>query len=87
MDVGLILLDKKGNLVDKINYAKLKSKDEAILHKGDNTQIDFEGDDEKISINLNNIDPNVDTMYIFLSVFSQDEGFEYINSGKVRIVI
>lgn len=35
IDSAVLLMDKNGNLVDKVYYNNLKSKDWAVIHKGD----------------------------------------------------
>lgn len=49
-------MDKNGNLVDKVYYNNLKSKDWAVIHKGDAVKDQAEKiDDEEIEVKLDKL--------------------------------
>jgi tellurium resistance protein TerD len=69
-------------------YNNLKSQDGAVVHMGDNTTGDGEGDDEVININLNSIDSQVTQMIFVVTIHKAAEKglhFGMIDNAFIRI--
>jgi len=62
LDASAICLDSSLHVVEIISYSNLRSSNGSIVHGGDEREGDEKGDDEKIFINLDKVQPNV--MYV-----------------------
>ncbi|KRX06892.1 hypothetical protein PPERSA_11537 [Pseudocohnilembus persalinus] len=88
VDASVLILDKDGNLLDNVFYNNLKSKDWAVIHKGD--QINKEQgnlDLEQIEIKIDKLNPQVDSIWLFLSIYSKGKLFDEIKTSFVRLMI
>ena len=72
LDASVISFDNDNNVMEIIYHKNLKSVDGSIVHYGDNRTGLGEGDDEKISINLATINPNVNAMAVIVNSFKGD---------------
>lgn len=62
-DASAIMLDANGKLTNKSNliyFGNLKSKDNSVIHQGDNLTGDGDGDDEQIMLDLSSISRDVE---------------------------
>ena len=57
LDSSILMLDVNGNQVDKVFFNNKKSKDESVLHGGDDRTGEGDGDDETIQMFLDKVDP------------------------------
>ena len=88
LDLSCMMFDKEGNPVDHIwsplyNFGnqlpkgKLTSNDGAMHHTGDDLTGDTEGDDgldnEIITVDLNRVSPNVESIVFFLNIYNNNE--------------
>lgn len=106
LDLSCVLTDANGEMVDYIyspDYntflkknnlplGKLKTKDNALKHSGDDRKGDLDGDDgldnEIISVDLSKIATNVDKVFFFLNIYlNQDQNFDFshIPYAKIRM--
>ncbi len=69
LDASIISFDRNIQLMEIIYHKNLKSQDGSIIHYGDNKTGLGEGDDEVLSVNLLNINPNVNTMAVIVNSF------------------
>ena len=52
IDASVLLLDKKGTLLEKVYFGNLTSNNGAVVHSGDNLTGEGDGDDEVLTVNL-----------------------------------
>ena len=69
LDASVISFDGNINEMEIIYHKNLKSLDGCIVHHGDNRTGLGEGDDEVLSVNLANINPNVNAMAVIVNSF------------------
>jgi tellurium resistance protein TerZ len=69
LDASIISFDRNINEMEIIYHKNLKSQDGCIVHHGDNRTGLGEGDDEVLSVNLANINPNVNAMAVIVNSF------------------
>ena len=70
IDCSVLLCSKFGNVIENVYYGKLKSKNNAVVHGGDNRDGKGRGDDETITINLGLIPEEVESIWPVISVFT-----------------
>ncbi len=88
LDGSISLFDKDKNEIETIYYNNLKSKNGAIKHSGDDRIGDSGADNkdnEVISINLEKINAEVDTIFFYLNSYRQQD-FATIPYSKIRIM-
>lgn len=73
LDASAVCLDAKFNLVDLIYFKNLRSADGAIHHSGDEREGDELGDDEKIIVALNAVNPNVEHIVFVINSYTEQE--------------
>jgi len=69
LDASIITFDRMINQMEIIYHKNLKSSDGSIVHYGDNRTGLGEGDDELLSVNLANINPNVNAIAVVVNSF------------------
>src|ERR1700754_41811 len=55
LDASAVLYDSNRNVVDQVWFQQLQSKDRSVQHSGDNLTGDGEGDDESITVYLDQV--------------------------------
>ncbi len=73
LDASVICLDSSLRTIEIVYFRKLRSKDGAIVHGGDEREGDEEGDDEKIYLNLQLLDPAVTHLVFVITSYSGEE--------------
>lgn len=73
LDASAICLDSSLDVVDIVSYQKLTSSDGAILHCGDEREGDEIGDDEKIVLILNRLNPKITHIAFVINSYSGQE--------------
>ena len=71
-DASVLLLDEKGKLLSKENlvyFGNKSSKDGSVVHSGDNSTGDGDGDDEVINVNLSAIAPSVHKLVFVVNIY------------------
>ncbi len=92
LDVSCFLLDKDGKTRkddDFVFYNNLEGCDGAIVHNGDNLTGAGDGDDETISIALNNLPYDVLNVMFVLSIYrgeEKDQGMGSVRKGYLRVL-
>lgn len=88
LDGSVSMFDQAKNEVDTVYYSKLKSKDGAITHSGDDRSGDAGADDgldnEVIEINLLKVNPEVEQIVFYLNSYNGQD-FAHIPYSKIRI--
>lgn len=73
LDASAMCLDANFNMVDLVYFKKLRSTDGAIHHSGDEREGDEIGDDEKIIVALNAVNPEVEHIVFLINSYSEQE--------------
>ncbi len=84
LDASAILFSGT-NMVDKVSYTQLRSRDGNIVHTGDNLTGRGDGDDEVIKVNLAALPPSVTTI-IFIITSYQGQTFDKVANAHCRLV-
>lgn len=85
LDASCIMLDGDLKPVDLVWFRQLKSRDGSIQHSGDNRTGEGEGDDESITVNLNNVPASVKHLVFTTNSFT-GQNFSRIKNAYCRIV-
>ncbi|KAL4453632.1 hypothetical protein ABPG74_009528 [Tetrahymena malaccensis] len=86
IDSSILTFDKEGNIIENIYFGNLKSKNQSIIHHGDNLTGVGEGDDEVISIYLKNVDQRVETIWSCITIFTSGKSFSDVSGAFCRLV-
>eukprot|EP00985_Skeletonema_marinoi_P026121 scaffold19952_cov105-Skeletonema_marinoi.AAC.2 len=73
LDASAVCLDKNYNLVDMVYFKHLRSEDGAIHHSGDEREGDEIGDDEKIIVAFNAVNPRCEHIVFVINSYSEQE--------------
>merc|ERR1712216_448116 len=73
LDASAMCLDARMNMVDLIYFKNLRSSDGSIHHSGDEREGDENGDDEKIIVALNGVNPNVEHIVFVINSYTEQE--------------
>lgn len=85
LDASIITYDASLGKNEIISYSNLSSSNNAIRHQGDNLTGDGEGDDERILINLENVNPADEYLAVVINSFSRQK-FSEVENVHCRIV-
>jgi tellurium resistance protein TerZ len=70
VDGSAIILGPGGQFLDSVSFSHLTSNDKSIKHSGDNTTGVGSGDDEVISVQLDQVSANVTHIFFVVNVYS-----------------
>lgn len=85
IDCSLVMMDKFANHTDTVYFGNLKSKCGAVIHSGDNTTGRGRGDDETITINLDQVDKECHTIWPVITIFTSNRQFDDVKGAYCRI--
>lgn len=85
LDASCLLIDAGGRLVDQVWWRQLRSKDNSIVHTGDNTTGEGEGDDESIIVELGQVPAAVQTLVFTVNSFTGQD-FTRVANAYCRVV-
>ncbi len=85
LDASCMVYDASGKLVDAIWWKQLNSRDGSIVHTGDNRTGAGDGDDESIIVDLQRLNPNVQTLVFVVNSFTGQD-FSQIENATCRLV-
>lgn len=85
LDASCLMFDENSQSVDAIWFAQLTSKDGSIRHSGDNRTGAGDGDDESITVDLNQVPANVKTLMFTVNSF-QGQSFEKVENAYCRVI-
>ena len=71
LDSSIIMLDSKGEVVDRVFFNKKTSDDGAIVHVGDNRTGGASGDGERIEIYLDKVQQRVDSIWPVINIYQR----------------
>lgn len=91
LDLSAFLLDRNGRITDISRQVVFfnQMRQNGIFLNGDNRTGAGEGDDEVISIDLNNIDSNIDKIVFFITIFEAQQkaqNFGQVSNAFIRLV-
>ena len=91
LDLSAFLLDRNGRITDTSRQVVFFNQmgQNGIFLNGDNRTGAGEGDDEVISIDLNNIDSNIDKIVFFITIFEAQQkaqNFGQVSNAFIRLV-
>ena len=91
-DASAIMLSANGKISGKghlIYYGNLRSKDNSVIHQGDNLTGDGDGDDEQIMLDLKAINSEIDKIVFVVNIYDsvkRRQDFGMIENAFIRIV-
>ncbi|ULH17236.1 TerD family protein (plasmid) [Deinococcus sp. KNUC1210] len=85
LDAGCLVFDERKKDIDKVWFMKLSGQNRAIVHSGDNLTGDGSGDDERISIDLSALSPQVKWLVFTINSFS-GQNFAAVRNAFCRLV-
>ena len=80
LDASILTFDKMNNLLEIIYHKNMQSYNGSIMHYGDNRTGLGEGDDEVLSVDFGNVDPNTFTMAVVINSFKGNSLVHIINA-------
>lgn len=92
LDASVFLVGSNGKTnhdEDFIFYNNLKSRNEAVIHKGDNRTGIGDGDDEQISLEFSKMPADVDKMAITVTIheaLERGQNFGQVSNAYVRVI-
>ena len=88
LDASVALFNSDKKLIDLVYFGQLAAKKGGIVHSGDDTEGDIDGDDgldnEVISINLSSVDSDVEQIVFILNSY-KGQDFKEIPFASLRI--
>lgn len=91
-DASVLMLNEAGKLEKKsdlVYYGNLRTKDNSIIHQGDNTTGEGDGDDEKIFVDLSKIESRIKKLVFVVNIYDCDkrkQDFGMIKNAYIRVV-
>lgn len=91
-DASVMMLNENDKLSGKQNiiyFGNLKSKDDSVIHMGDNLTGQGEGDDEQIMVELSRIPANIHKLVFVVNIYDcvkRKQDFGMIKNAFIRIV-
>lgn len=85
LDGSCVMFNSNGQQEDHVYFSKLKNKNGSILHAGDNTTGDGEGDDEKIFADLSRLENHITSLFFVINSYS-GHSFDMIQNAYVRLI-
>jgi len=85
LDASCVLFDEGHRPLDVVYFRQLKSKDGSIVHSGDNRTGAGDGDDEVISVSLDQVPSNVQSIVFTVNSFT-GQTFEQVQNAYCRLV-
>jgi stress response protein SCP2 len=74
-----------GRLFDIAFYNNSTTRDGSVVHLGDNLTGSGEGDDEAITVDLAQVHPQIDTIFLLVTSY-QGQTLEYVDNAYCRVV-
>jgi tellurium resistance protein TerZ len=85
LDASAILISAQGQVLETVYYGNLRSKDNSLIHTGDNLTGKGDGDDESIMVDLPRVSPAVAHIVFVVNSFS-GQNFTQIENATARVV-
>lgn len=85
LDASCLLFDEQGSLIDQVWFRQLQSREGSIRHSGDNRTGAGDGDDEVITVSLNQVPPQVKSLVFTVNSFL-GQPFDGVKNAYCRLV-
>lgn len=85
LDASCLMFDDKKQMIDSIWFRQLRSKDDSVVHSGDNRTGKGDGDDEQITIDLGKVPAHVKTLVFTVNSFT-GQNFSQVQNAFCRLV-
>ncbi|MDO5010893.1 MAG: TerD family protein [Intestinibacter bartlettii] len=88
-DASVFLLDENSNPIDLIYFGNLRTRNDSIIHTGDNLTGEGEGDDEVILVDLDKIPTNVNKLLFVVNIYDcvrRNQNFGMIKNAYIRML-
>ncbi|WBS03948.1 TerD family protein [Pseudoduganella sp. SL102] len=85
LDASCLLFDEANKPVDAVWFRQLKSRDGSIVHSGDNRTGAGDGDDEQISVSLQQVPANVKSIVFTVNSFT-GQSFAQVQNAYCRLL-
>lgn len=85
LDASLVTFNGAKEATGIVYFGQLQSADGAIVHTGDNLTGDGDGDDEVIKVDLERLDPAVETVVFFVNSY-QGQTFNEVDNAFCRVL-
>ena len=85
LDASCLLFDEANKPVDVVWFRQLKSRDGSVMHSGDNRTGAGDGDDEQISVSLDQVPANVKSIVFTVNSFT-GQSFAQVQNAYCRLV-
>lgn len=85
LDASAILFDGQRNVIDKVWFRQLASRDGSVRHSGDNLTGEGDGDDETITVDLRSLPAQVEHVVLTVNSF-QGQTFDKVSNAYGRVV-
>lgn len=92
LDASAIMLNAAGKVVSDAHFVffnNLSSPDGSVVHAGDNTTGEGDGDDEVVKVNLAVVPPDVDRVVFPVSIYDADnrsQNFGMVRNAFIRVI-
>lgn len=85
LDASCVMFDENRQPLDAIWFRQLQSKDGSVRHSGDNRTGAGDGDDEQISVDLDSVPANVQSMVFTVNSFT-GQNFSQVENATCRLL-
>lgn len=91
-DASVLMLnsnEKLENKFDLVYYGNLRSKDDSVIHKGDNLTGGGEGDDEQVMVDLKRVPDRIKKLVFVVNIYDcqkRNQDFGMIKNAFIRVV-
>eukprot|EP00917_Polyrhabdina_sp_WS-2016_P031528 GHVP01067247.1.p1 GENE.GHVP01067247.1~~GHVP01067247.1.p1 ORF type:complete len:330 (+),score=55.55 GHVP01067247.1:425-1414(+) len=86
LDVSCVLLGRDGQLVDVAFFHNKVAQGGAVVHSGDNRTGEGDGDDEKISLNLDSLSKEVAVIFFIINTYTKGLNFSQVKNAYCRVI-
>jgi len=85
LDASCVLFDDTNKPLDVVWFRQLKSRDGSVSHSGDNRTGAGDGDDEQVTVNLQQVPPNVKSIVFTVNSFT-GQSFAQVENAYCRLI-
>ena len=88
-DASVIVLDNESKLEETIYFGNKKSKNNSIIHNGDNLTGFGDGDDEVITVDIKNLSAATNKLIFVVNIYKSEERnqhFGMVKNAYIRII-
>ena len=86
VDSSCVLMTADNTVYETIYFGHLSNKDKSVKHSGDNMTGEGSGDDERIYVELDNIDSMVNSIIFTVTIYDDDDTFADVDGLFIRMV-